>query len=226
MKNKVYNISSLLWILILFNCSFLFSQTLDLTKKITIKAKNKSIEYVLKEIEKNTDIIFSYSSQQIDVSKKITLKAKNKSIVEVLKTLNQTADIEFNIIEKQVIIKPINKTKSLNKNSNLKNYTLSGHLYDKETGEVLIGASIFIEGTNFGTITNEYGFYSLTIPEGNYNVIYSFIGYKRTIQEIALTKNIKTTLELDFNNEILNEIIIEAEKPNAIIENNQQGEIK
>lgn len=228
MKIIVYNILCLLCILFFFNSSLVFSQTLDLSKKITIKAKNKSIEEILNEIEKSSDIIFSYSTQQIDVSKKISLKVKNKTIEETLNILNKSADIEFSIIEKQVILKPVNKSISSikNKNLNLKNYTLSGHLYDKETGEVLIGASIFFEGTSFGTITNEYGFYSLTIPEGKYNVIFSFIGYKTTKQKIELTKNIKTTLELDFNNEIIDEIIIEAEKPSDIIENNQQGEIK
>jgi len=228
LKSLVLNISIVFGLIFFSTTSFIFSQTIDLSKKITIKAKNKSLEEVLSEIEKSADIIFSYSSQIIDVSKKITLKVKNKTLEETLNILNQEADIEFSILEKQIILKPVNKSanQTKNRNKHLNNYTLSGHLYDKESGEVLIGASIYIDGTKYGTITNEYGFYSLTIPEGKYNAMFSFIGYKTTTQEIELTKNIKTTLELDFNNEIIDEVVVEAEKQNDVVEKNQQGEIK
>ena len=48
--------------------------------------------------------------------------------------------------------------------------TISGYVKDAQTGEVLIGATVFIEETEVGLVTNEYGFYSLTIPDGEYTV--------------------------------------------------------
>ena len=47
------------------------------------------------------------------------------------------------------------------------NYTLSGYVKDNETGEYLIGASVFLEDMRKGTSTNQYGFYSITVEEGN-----------------------------------------------------------
>ena len=57
-------------------------------------------------------------------------------------------------------------------------YTLSGYVKDNETGEYLIGASVFLEDMRKGTSTNQYGFYSITVEEGNYSIAFSFLGLK------------------------------------------------
>ena len=63
------------------------------------------------------------------------------------------------------------------------NSTLSGFISDAETGEDLISANIFIQELGTGAASNEYGFYSLTIPKGKYKVRFSYTGYKtRTIE--------------------------------------------
>jgi len=56
------------------------------------------------------------------------------------------------------------------------NYTISGYVQENESGENLIGVSIYDKNTFKGTVTNQYGFYSLTLEEGKYDIIYSFIG--------------------------------------------------
>ena len=62
------------------------------------------------------------------------------------------------------------------------NVSISGFIYDKLTGEVLIGATIYEKNTKTGTITNEYGFYSLTVPiRDSLKISVSFIGYKPLI---------------------------------------------
>ena len=69
------------------------------------------------------------------------------------------------------------------------NFTLSGYLEDVDTGESLIGANILIEEINIGGSTNNYGFFSLTVPQGNYTIICSYIGYE----------NLKSTIKLNTN---------------------------
>ena len=56
--------------------------------------------------------------------------------------------------------------------------TLSGYLKDKSNGEALIGATVYIEELQKGVVSNPYGFYSISLPEGHYNVTYSYIGFK------------------------------------------------
>ncbi len=57
-------------------------------------------------------------------------------------------------------------------------YTISGYIRDIETGEELIGATISIDSTNQGIVSNSYGFYSITIQSGINSINYSFVGYE------------------------------------------------
>ena len=66
-----------------------------------------------------------------------------------------------------------------------KNYTISGYVQESESGENLIGVSIYDKETFKGTVTNQYGFYSLTLEEGNYEIIYSFIGLESTKKRLT-----------------------------------------
>ena len=63
--------------------------------------------------------------------------------------------------------------------------TLSGTVYDDLNNETLIGVSIYFPELKAGTSTNEYGFYSITIPNGNYNLQISYLGYN-TLLELSL----------------------------------------
>ena len=57
------------------------------------------------------------------------------------------------------------------------NYTLSGVVRSQTTGEKIIGASVSIAGTTIGAISNEYGYYSLTLPQGKYTIHFSSVGF-------------------------------------------------
>ena len=63
--------------------------------------------------------------------------------------------------------------------------TLSGYISDNENNETLIGVNVIIPDLKIGTTTNDYGFYSLTVPRGNYKLQISFLGFKN--QEIDIT---------------------------------------
>jgi hypothetical protein len=70
------------------------------------------------------------------------------------------------------------------------NHTLSGYIKDSESGETLIGANIRQEDNPAnGTVTNTYGFYSITLPEGKYRFVFSYLGYQNEIKEINLDTN-------------------------------------
>lgn len=78
----------------------------------------------------------------------------------------------------------------------LQNSTLSGSIKDSETGELLIGASVFVEELKQGISSNLYGFYSLTIPNGNYTVKVSFVGYREVVKKIEINESQKLNIEL------------------------------
>ena len=74
-------------------------------------------------------------------------------------------------------------------------FTLNGYITDSESGESLIGATVFINEINSGTVTNPYGFYSITLDEGNYNIDFRYIGYNTISREINLSSNTKIDIE-------------------------------
>jgi outer membrane receptor for ferrienterochelin and colicin len=81
-------------------------------------------------------------------------------------------------------------------------YTLSGYIEDAATSERLIAANVY-DATSFtGTSSNNYGFFSLTLPEGTYEIVFSFIGYKNVVKSIDFTKNQRITVQLESELEI------------------------
>ena len=65
-------------------------------------------------------------------------------------------------------------------------HTISGYITDKNNGESIVGVNIYSKALNLGVTSNTYGFYSLTLPEGKYDISYSFIGYQTEIKNFQL----------------------------------------
>lgn len=101
---------------------------------------------------------------------------------------------------------------------------LSGYVYDQSNGEALIGATIFVNETGMGTITNAYGFYSISLEPGTYNVQYRYIGYA-TIQKTITIKqdDISLNVELTSSAEQLEEVTVSGERSNANITRNEMS---
>jgi len=107
-----------------------------------------------------------------------------------------------------------------------KSFTISGYIKDSENGEELLGATIFIEETKSGTVTNAYGFYSLTLPEGTYNIRYSYIGYTDIYEKVNLTSDIKKNIKLKISSEELNEVVVASEALDRNVTSAEMGTTK
>lgn len=89
-----------------------------------------------------------------------------------------------------------------------KQYTISGIIVDNTNNETIIGANIIASEIMAGTTSNEYGFYSLTLPEGKHTIVYSYLGYKDVQQTIELKENSKINISLEEEAEQLDEVIV------------------
>lgn len=87
-------------------------------------------------------------------------------------------------------------------------FTLSGTVFDLKTNETLIGVNIFIPDIKTGITTNEYGFYSLTLPKGTYKIRISYLGYETIEETISLEHNIKKNYNLVETGKQLEEVVI------------------
>ncbi len=208
-----------------------FSQSSPLDKKISLDVKSEKLGKVLKLIEKEGEFKFSYSRKIVPVQEKVTYKSSSVSITQMLTEILSPFGIEFIQVEKQVVLrkaKEVNAqvrpaTRTTRKKSK---YTIRGNIVDMNTGESQIGATIFIEELGSGSISNAYGFYSITIPEGIYNFTYSYIGYKNVRREINLKQNSELNIMLEEDTELLMELVIDASKSIPFIENVQKGHVE
>ena len=102
-------------------------------------------------------------------------------------------------------------------------FTISGTLKDGKSTETLFGANVYISELKIGTNTNEYGFYSLTIPKGEYTLKISYLGFGTLEEKISVTQNIKKDFALTENNQTLEEVKVESYKKRSEIKNSEMS---
>ncbi len=87
-------------------------------------------------------------------------------------------------------------------------YTLSGIIADQNSNETLIGVNIIFPEIQSGTTTNEYGFYSITLPKGDYKLQVSYLGFTSISETISLFENKTKNYKLSESSESLDEVVI------------------
>ncbi len=94
-------------------------------------------------------------------------------------------------------------------------FTLNGYVRDASSGEELIGVTIYFPEIEKGVVTNVYGFYSITVPQGNYKVDFRYVGYTKIEESINLIANIQLNIDLASAIEQMDEVVISAEALDA-----------
>lgn len=200
------------------------SQNSILDSKISVNFNNQSIGSAIEIISETYNLSFTYSNNLFSDSETISLKMKNKKLKDVLDKLLINTQTEYLIVENQIILRRIESTE--NTTNQKKAYTIRGYIRDKISGESLFGASIFIKELSVGTITNAYGFYSITLPPGNYIIVFSYLGYKELSESVNLNKDIFLIQKIEMNNEQLAEVVIESEESGKFVSQTQMSEVK
>ena len=92
---------------------------------------------------------------------------------------------------------------------------LNGFVKDANTGEALIGATVFVNGTTIGTTTNGYGFFTLIVPKGKQKITFSYIGYNNTDKDINVNADQRITVELSPISTEIEAVTITRDKGNS-----------
>jgi hypothetical protein len=87
-------------------------------------------------------------------------------------------------------------------------YTLSGTISEASSNETLIGVTVAVSELTTGTTTNEYGFYSITLPEGEYQIVVSYLGFQEIVENITLDRDVKQDFNLVERAEALQEVVV------------------
>ncbi len=185
----------ILCMLLAFN---LQGQILD--NPISINIKNQSITSALKSISEAGEVNFSYNPQSLPTDKTISIRCRNKPLKELLDIILKPLGISYFELENQIVLKvsvastPARQSEVVKP---LRHFTISGYIREKSSGEALIGANVYAKGTAYGTTTNSYGFYSLTLPEGDYLLNFSFLGFSQIPDELTVNSDLKINKEMN-----------------------------
>lgn len=98
-------------------------------------------------------------------------------------------------------------------------FTVSGYIKDASNGEGLIGVSVFVQEVKSGTQTNPYGFYSLTLPKGTYNLVLTYVGFEKITKKVDLSQDLKLDVELKDDSKLLQEVVITTKKADDNVKN-------
>lgn len=104
-------------------------------------------------------------------------------------------------------------------------FTISGYVKDALSGETLIGATIAVNGSGRAVLANQYGFYSITLPAGEYDLYVSFVGYEVLGKSIKLDADIRADLLLTPRTAAANEVVVTARKRDNNLKDAQMGKI-
>ena len=195
---------------------YVYGQGKILDKPISIDLQNASLVEAVDYITSEYSVDISFSKELLAKGKRINLSMQNAKLSAVLDQLFKGRNIKYKILSNKVILFKGKTNTSLSKKKS--KYSISGFVEDKTNGEKLIGANIYVEELGTGISTNVHGYYSLTIPEGEYNLDYSYIGYQRQKETILLTGNISMDISLSASAEMETVEIIatkEVYKPSA-----------
>ena len=105
-----------------------------------------------------------------------------------------------------------------------KKYTISGYITDKNNGESIVGVNIYCAELSLGVTSNTYGFYSLTLLEGIYDVSFTFIGYQNQVKNFNLNSAITHDVEFELSSVNIQEVVVTGEK--NVVETTQTSMIE
>ncbi len=205
--NKGFRVVFICYALMLIANKPLFGQEHDNPIiQLATKKKTITIREALALIANQTRYRPSYVNQSIPFKKQLVVEATSISLGKLMDLVIEGESLRYEFRDDLLLIistKPINTGKP-----NL--VTIKGFIREANSDEALIGATFWIDSLKVGTSTNAYGFYSLSVPKGIYQVQVSFVGYEPFVEKIALDQTIEKNYSLELTRTNLPELVITA----------------
>ena len=169
---------------------------------ISYTAVNKSLKKVLIDLSLKTSVNISFNERQINRFQSVTVVQRGTPLGKIINEALRYTDLEYKLIDKQIVI-----SKRVKDATGRDVITLSGYVEDVKSSERLVNANIVLPEYKLGSISNEFGFFSLSIPKGEQRVNFSYLGY--TSYELVAEFHKDTTLLIQLDpSHHLSEVLI------------------
>lgn len=184
-QNPINTFKTILFFLLIFLIPYQMNGQNVLYKTVSFDTKTASTAEFLSEIEIQADVVFSYSNK-LCFRSSVTLSKSSGSIQEILNELFIDCPSKYIAKDQKIIIKPF-----INESGK---FVVRGFIRDSESKESLIQANVFEPDQFLGTVSNNFGFYSLTLPAGVVQLQCSYVGYK----DLDLSLNLLADTVINF----------------------------
>jgi hypothetical protein len=184
-----------------------------LERPVTIHTHADSLIKVLHLLEQKTKSSFAFDPDQLRNKKTIPINFVQTPLSKVLSQVLFGTYLGFRMVGNDIVIAPVKEKK----------WSISGHVRDQSSGEELVGATVYLPQLEIGVNTNQYGFFSINVPEGDHLLQISNTGYQTREVPVHLNQNFEEDLELSLRTNRLEEVEIKLSDiaPNPILLNKQ-----
>ncbi len=199
--------------LLVFYSASLFAQSSMLDQNVTLKANNESIHSLIKTIENTYNIQFAYTNFKA-LEQKVSIEVSEQKLGEVLELLFKNTNLKLKEIDGQIVIyeqapKPV-------KPAAKQNFTIHGYISDSQSSERLINAAVYQPNDFKGTTSNNFGFYSITLPGGHVELAASYMGYETQLFAFNLKADTSINIEMLPTSDQLDEITVYGNHVNKV----------
>lgn len=180
------------------------AQSPVLDQRFAFNINNQGLEQAISLIEKTAGISIAYDAVQVDKKRVVNVPSINLTLKNALYAVFGQG-FEFLMVGNRVIVRVRPKQQG--------KFSLYGYITDSYSGETLPGASVYLsDDVTIGTVSNHYGYFSLSLSEGKNQIIVSYIGYEPLKISVEMNDNRRFDFKLDQISSALEEIVVVGEK--------------
>jgi len=197
-QRRIYKILRFMKITVLLLLVFTLNLSATGFGQISMNENGKSVKEILSIIENETDYRFFYNDDLKSIDNVVDIEVNDLNINQILDKLFASTEFDYKIMDNKLIVIMLK--------SDDQQLTVSGKVTDADSGEGLVGVTVLVKGTIIGITTDANGNYSISVPDRNSTLVFSFVGYLQQELPVEGRSTINVLLSVDLR--ALEEVIV------------------
>jgi TonB-linked SusC/RagA family outer membrane protein len=189
-----------IFIAVVFTCSSFAKNAVAqeiLDREISLNMSSGNIKQILSKIQAEANVNFVYSASMIKADRQTAVNVVNKRLGDVLDETLAPMNITYRVVDNNILL--------YNKGSEKLQITVAGKV-SAAKGGALPGVSVRVKGTSIGTTTDNNGNFSISVPDNNATLVFSYIGFNS--KEVPLNGQQRLNVLLEENAQALGEVVV------------------